>query len=176
MIYKYFIRTALPGALLLAGCATTETRTVYAPPEPIEQVYVYPAAGQSAQRMDRDRYECHLSAVKQSGFDPSRIRSGYQQRYTIVSAPPPGTNTVGGALAGAVLGAAVAGPRDAGGGALVGAAAGAVVGAAADSANQQQVERATRSAQRRNTAVEQRASDYRRAIGACLEGRGYTVR
>ncbi len=174
MIRKPLILTALP-ALVLAGCATTETRTVYAPAEPIEQVYVYPAAGQSAQRMDRDRYECHLSAVKQSGFDPSSMRGGYQ-RYTIVSAPPPGTNTVGGALAGAVLGAAVAGPRDAGSGALVGAAAGAVVGAAADSANQQSAARATRGVQQRNAAVEQRADDYRRAISACLEGRGYAVR
>lgn len=175
MIRKPFILTALP-ALVLAGCATTQTRTVYAPAEPIKQIYVYPAAGQPAQRMDRDRYECHLSAAKQSGFDPSRVRSGYQQRYEIVSAPPPGTNTVGGALAGAVLGAAVAGPGDAGGGALVGAAAGAVVGAAADSANQQRVARETRDVRRRDAALEQRADDYRRAISACLEGRGYTVR
>ncbi len=35
------------------------------------EVFAYPAKGQSAATADRDRYECHLWAERESGFDPS---------------------------------------------------------------------------------------------------------
>lgn len=35
-----------------------------------EQLYVYPAQGQSDQQMADDRYECHRWAVEQAGYDP----------------------------------------------------------------------------------------------------------
>jgi len=34
------------------------------------EIYVYPKNGQSEERQDRDRYECHLWAVDQSDYDP----------------------------------------------------------------------------------------------------------
>jgi hypothetical protein len=40
-----------------------------------EQLYVYPAQGQSEQQTADDRYECHRWAVDQSGFDP--VESDY---------------------------------------------------------------------------------------------------
>jgi hypothetical protein len=40
-----------------------------------EQLYVYPAQGQSEQQTADDRYECHRWAVGQSGYDP--VESGY---------------------------------------------------------------------------------------------------
>ena len=63
------------------------------------EIYVYPNKGQSTEQQGRDRYECYVWAVGQTGFDP------------------------------------VAGEPDAA-----------------------------------------KASDYQRALAACLEGRGYTVR
>ncbi|MEZ5565970.1 MAG: hypothetical protein R3F24_10825 [Gammaproteobacteria bacterium] len=62
-------------AMLLPACATAPSRTavvrsVPVPPTPVAAIYVYPAAGQSAARLDRDRYACHLWAVQQSRFDP----------------------------------------------------------------------------------------------------------
>lgn len=60
----------------LAGCAT-EPMAVPAPPPltvaplPDTRVYVYPAAGQSAAQLDRDRYECRQWSVQKGGFDPS---------------------------------------------------------------------------------------------------------
>jgi len=68
-----------------------------------------------------------------------------------------------------VIGAAVAGPHDAAGGAAVGALAGAAVGAAAESGNARRTPRV-------DPRLERRASDYRRAISACLEGRSYAVK
>jgi hypothetical protein len=142
----------------------------------VQQIYVYPNAGQSEGQLDRDRYECHVWAVKQSGFDPSQSQPGYNQRIVVSAGPPPGTNTVGGAVTGAIIGAAVSRPRNAGGGAVIGALAGAAIGASADNANEQRTERIQQRYDQRYARVEQRAGDYRRAIGACLEGRGYTVK
>ena len=85
-----------------------------------------------------------------------------------------------GAVTGAVLGAAVSHPHDAGEGALVGAAAGAVLGAITESARAAEMERrgqAMASHEAGQVAQqEQLAGAYRRAITACLEGRGYAVR
>lgn len=36
--------------------------------------YVYPRQGQSEEQRDRDRYQCHLWAKDQTGFDPSLPR------------------------------------------------------------------------------------------------------
>lgn len=169
----------------IAGCATPPPRHVHRtvdeiPPPPPTQVYVYPNNGQDAARLDRDRYECHMWAVNQSGFDPSNATVPPSQRVQVVAGPPPGTGTVVGAATGAVLGAVVSRPRDAGAGAAIGAIAGAVIGTASDAAREERTERIqerydARDA-RRQAQSYQLATDYRRAIGACLEGRGYTVK
>lgn len=56
---------------------------VYAPPRPVVRtergrgeeralkLYVYPAAGQSEAQTADDRYECHVWAADQSGYDPT---------------------------------------------------------------------------------------------------------
>jgi hypothetical protein len=80
-------------------------------------------------------------------------------------------------VVGAVLGAAVSSPGNAGAGAVVGGVAGGMVGAAADSS-------ARSDAVNYNAAVARRVerrygaemSNYRRAMSACLEGRGYSVK
>src|SRR5262245_56242861 len=48
--------------------------------QPDTTVYAYPLDGQSADQQDRDRYECHVWAVKQSGFDPSVPNLPREQR------------------------------------------------------------------------------------------------
>ena len=35
------------------------------------KMYVYPAAGQSESQMSEDRYQCHVWAADQSGYDPT---------------------------------------------------------------------------------------------------------
>jgi hypothetical protein len=170
-------------ATLLAGCVTEPlaVRRVSEPaPEPDTRVYVYPAAGQSGAQLDRDRYECHLWAVKQSGFDPSSTQLPPHQRVEVVSAAPPGTGTAVGAITGAVIGSAVSRPREAGAGALFGAVAGAIVGAASDQAREDQARqteaRLNAGSERWSADQGRRAEDYRRALTACLSGRSYTVK
>jgi hypothetical protein len=176
----------LLAATLLAGCASSpaqpvRTTQVAAPPPPPEeqaQVFVYPAAGQDERQLDRDRYECHRWAVRQSEFDPSLPGIPPHQRLRVVRAgPPPGSGVAAGAVTGAAIGAAVSDPWDRGEGALVGAAAGAVIGAIAEDSQARSVETAQDQADEAAIAEqERRAGDYRRAITACLEGRGYSVR
>src|SRR5260221_11922446 len=50
-----------------------------------QDIYAYPAKGQSQAQQDRDRYESHSWAVKQTGFDPSRAQAS-------APSPPPPSN------------------------------------------------------------------------------------
>lgn len=181
--------------LLVSACAETPSqpaprraaRTQAPPPPPAPapptvstQVYVYPTSGQSEDRVNRDRYECYLWSVKQSGFDPSQAQLAPHQRVEVVPMPPSGTNTVAGAATGAVLGAIIANPHDAAAGAVGGAIVGGALGAISDSQREQQAKQVQSRYDRRtaaqNAQLEEQASNYRRALTACLEGRGYTVK
>jgi hypothetical protein len=178
-------RTAVPALILLgllAGCATTEPlprreRAERVPPaEPAREpprVYFYPTQGQGPEQQDRDRYECYNWAVKQTGFDPGRTLAP-QERVAVVPARAPGENTISTAITGAIIGAIVSSPGHAAGGAMVGAAAGGLLGAAADNAQGQQSDRIVRG--RGDARYEREATEYRRAMSACLEGRGYSVK
>ena len=148
------------------------------PPPPPPEVFFYPTQGQSAQQQDRDRYECHVWAVKQTGFDPSRESVPREERVTVVPARPTGENVVGTAIAGAIIGAVVSGPRHAAGGAVVGATAGGLLGAAADNAqaNADATEVRRVEVTRGGNYYRRQSAEYRRALSACLEGRGYTVK
>jgi hypothetical protein len=37
----------------------------------VQQLYVYPAAGQTQQQLSNDRYDCHVWSVGQTDFDPT---------------------------------------------------------------------------------------------------------
>lgn len=176
----------LLAAAALSGCAT-ETVSYNAPLRPVTpdtNVYFYPAAGhqQSAAQQSRDRYECNEWAVRQTGFDPAAPQvPPHRQMQIIAGGPPPGTAVGAGAVTGAFVGAATARPWDTGRGALFGALAGAAIGGIVESEQHHAVEQAqaqadARSAYAQNAVIEQKASQFRRAIGACLEARGYTVR
>ncbi len=190
------VRGAMPMMLavcaaLLAGCATTPppeqrpappppppANTVYQPqpPPPVNSdVYAYPMRGQPPQQQDRDHYECSIWATQQTGFDPSAPGVPPQHQVHIVSGPPPGSGTATGAITGAILGAAIAGPWRAPGGALAGAVVGGALGTAAE-ASARQSQTVTVTDQRAAAQIQQRAANYRRAISACLDARGYSVK
>jgi hypothetical protein len=176
---------------LLAACvAAPPPRPPPPPPPPVQapppntDVYAYPLHEQPAEQQDRDHYECSVWATQQTGFDPSAPGVPPHDRMRVVSAgPPPGTNTAIGAVAGAILGAAIAPRWQSAGGALAGAVVGGAIGSAGDAANAQanaanfQAAQAASAQNRRAAAAqEQKAGDYRRALSACLDGRGYSVR
>lgn len=144
------------------------------------QVYFYPQKGQTTDQQSRDHYECYNWAIKQTGFDPSQSSIPPQRRVKVVPMPPPGYDTAVLAITGAVLGALIAGPRHAGAGALIGAGSGAIAGAASEASRQEYARQMQEAYVNRDQALETRyegkAGDFRRAMGACLEGRGYTVK
>jgi hypothetical protein len=172
----------------VAGCYSATTRAQQQLPPAdngqnrsaaVTQVYFYPKAGQTTQQQSRDHYECYSWAMDQTNFDPSVSSIPSEQRVRVVPMPPPGHDTVVMSIAGAVLGALIAGPRHAAQGALIGGASGAAVGVASDisrqeSARQMEEAYANRD-QARDLHYERKALDFRRAMSACLEGRGYSV-
>jgi hypothetical protein len=173
----------IAAGFVLAACAPRPmVRPVPAEPAPPPQteVYFYPLKNQDAKQQDRDRYECYLWAKKQTGFEPSAPQLAPHQRFEVVPGPAPGHDTAVGAITGAMIGSMMGGPHDSGEGAVVGMMAGAILGASSDAARQQEAASAQayvdQQSYQRNSTVEQKASNYRRAMTACLEGRGYSVR
>jgi len=150
------------------------------PTAPLVQLYFYPMKGQTNEQQSRDHYECYNWAVSQTGFDPGRSAIPKDQRVRVVPMPPPGHDTVSLAIAGAVLGALIGGPRHAVGGAMIGASGGAIAGAASDSARmehaRQQEEAYAARDRARDAQLNANAHGFRRAMSACMEGRSYTVR
>ena len=182
---------AMVAAALLAGCVTapatqpapvaTHAASAPASQSPgvtpnLTEVYFYPQRGQSQAQQDRDRYECFNWAVQQTGFDPSRraVPAGHKEQLVPVRAD--GATVVGGTLMGAAIGAAVANPWDRAEGAVVGAIAGTALGAIAANAQASAIQAAQQQASPARTGYEQQAAEYRRAMSACLEGRGYVVK
>ena len=172
-------------AVVLWSCApsgyTVKKETVDTPaPLPTTTVYFYPTRGQSEEQRDRDRYECYLWAVKQSGFDPGQAQLAPHQRIEVQPVAPPGADTAAGAVSGAIIGSMVAPHHDRGFGLVFGAITGAMIGAASDAARQEETERIQRHYDakdaQRYARLEKQARDYQRAMTACLEGRGYAVR
>ena len=126
----------------------------------------YPAKGQSAEQHSTDDAQCLAWAKQDTGIDPAAVAAA-------PAAPtgPQGERLRGaarGAAAGAVMGEIV--DDDAGKGAAVGATAGVVAGGRRSRQNQ--------AAQKQQAqATQAQALDrYYRAYGACMQGRGYTVK
>lgn len=170
--------------VVMSGCAppvySVRRTTAPPPPMPSVEIYFYPTKGQSKQQQERDRYECYLWAVKQTGFDPGQAQLAPHQRVEVVPATPPGADVAAGAATGAVVGSMLSRPRDNATGLVFGAIAGAMMGAASEQAKKEQAARIEQGYNQRDAQdyakLDRQARDYRRAMTACLEGRGYTVR
>jgi hypothetical protein len=173
--------SVLVAAAVMTACATTPPArpapVPAAPPVNMTKVYFYPLQGQTEAQQDRDRYDCHNWSVQKTGFDPSRRLAPGDTRATVVPAQSEAQHIGAGAIVGALIGATVAGRGDAGGGAVIGAVAGGMLGAAASDADKQQAARIEQQYNQRGAGrYEREAAEFRRAMSACLEGRGYTVK
>ena len=144
------------------------------------QVFSYPREGQSPLQMDRDRYECHIWAMGQSDYDPSLPPLPVRQPVRVEPVPPVGHDTFFLGFTGALLGAIIGGCHHSGEGALIGDAIGAITGIVSDSTRAEAARRIEANRNRGNdeynTRIEDRGADYRRAMAACLGGRGYSVK
>jgi uncharacterized protein YcfJ len=132
---------------------------------------IYPAKGQAAEQQTTDEQQCYDWAKAQTGIDPQ--------------APPPpaesadsksaGGQRVKGAARGAAAGAIIGevADNDADEGAKIGAAAGVVSGGRkARQEKRSTEEQAKTDAQAAQT---QRTETFKKAMGTCLQGRGYTT-
>ncbi|MCP5267236.1 MAG: glycine zipper 2TM domain-containing protein [Burkholderiaceae bacterium] len=177
----------LAASALLAGCAVAPVGYVPASePAPAQQavsveVFAYPKAGQSAEQQRKDRYECHLWAVRETGVEPSSltVRDRVGAPPEVVPVYPPVATTAATAATGAAIGALTSSRGHRTEGAIVGTIIGAIVGSIAEASSERAVAQAQAaqpaSTPDRASAVD-RADRYRRAISACLTGRGYQVR
>jgi outer membrane protein with glycine zipper len=129
---------------------------------------VYPAKGQSPQQQQKDQTECEAWAKQTTGIDPVAVAQA--------PTPAPGSTVGGGqrlggaargAAGGAIIGA-IAG--DAGTGAGVGAVVGTMAGGRR--ARQQQAQQQ----QQAEAQKQQTLNTSYRAVAACLEGRGYSIK
>ena len=133
------------------------------------QQFAYPAKGQSASQQKKDEAECHTWAIQQSKYDPAKPppATAAAKPATTATGTTPGAG-VRGAARGAVVGEVVGG--DAGAGAAAGAAAGRAQSRRQNAAQGQQQQ------QQSNQQQQAGQQAYEKARGACLEGRGYTVK
>jgi hypothetical protein len=133
------------------------------------QQFVYPAKGQSPEQQKKDESACYSWAVKQTGFDPAKAPppQAAAKPPTTATGTTPGAGARG-AARGAIVGEAVGG--DAG----AGAAAGAV--AARGQSRRQNEAAAQQGQQQAQAASQKQQTAFANARGACLQGRGYTVK
>lgn len=139
-------------AIILAAAALTASLATVGQ---AQQIYAYPAKGQSQDQQNRDQGECHSWAVQQTGYNPYQSSGGTQSGGVVRGA-------AGGAALGAV-GGAIAG--DAGKGAAIGAATGALFGGV----------RQHRQNRVQDNQASQASGNYNRAYASCMSSRGYTV-
>jgi hypothetical protein len=169
--------------ITLAVAATLATLTVapawaQAPSASELGLFVYPAKEQTKEQQTKDEQECYAWANEQSTIDPSAPTANSDSAAKAAQAKTDSATAgaaVGGAARGAAGGAvigAIAG--DAGEGAAIGAVAGAVGGRRArKQASRQAGEQAK---QQTEAASAQKTETFKKAMSACLEGRGYTVK
>ena len=149
-----------------------------------EQPIYYPANKQTAEQMNKDKTECDGWAKQTTGIDPVAVA----QTPAPAPAPPPAKTgpsgeRVRGAARGAAAGAVVGeiASNDADEGAKYGAAAGVIAGGRKSRQQQAQAEQQAQAqqqqaAQSAEAAKQEKIATYQRAVGACMEGRGYTVK
>lgn len=133
------------------------------------ELFVFANDGQSDEQMEKDKAECHYVAGQQTGYgmtapDPSSSASTGSK----------GGERVKGAAKGAALGAVIGEVADdkAGKGAAWGAAGGAFFGGRKKRKARKQQEQAQQQAEQEQVAVYE---NYKRAMTACLNSRGYSV-
>ena len=132
-------------------------------------LFVYPAKGQGAGKQEADENLCYAWARQQTGIDPTVAAAPVQ------AAEVERGDTVKGAAGGAIVGTAVGAiVGETGEGAAVGAVAGAARGRRERKRKKKEAEaQAQQATQDQET---QRKDTFKKAWGACLEGRGYSVK
>jgi hypothetical protein len=140
------------------------------PPKPATLgLFVYPGKGQDAAKQGQDENECYQWARGQTGIDPTAPPT--QAATPDVKKGGTVKGAAGGAAVGTAVGAIVG---DTGEGAAVGAVAGAAKGRRAQKKAEKQAQ--AQAQQAAQTQDAQKKETFKKAWGACLDGRGYSVK
>ena len=143
-----------------------------------QELFIYPAEGQSDEQLEQDKFACYQFAKKNTGVDP-------MQTPTTGAAPPAqaqggsvakdaGKGALGGAALGGVVGAIAGDTKK---GLAIGAASGGLLGGGRSYGTRKRSRQAQEQAAQQEASNQAAArSNYNRAYAACLEGRGYTVK
>lgn len=162
-----------PAALAQMDSAAAALATVQAKQK--LGLIVYPAKGQTSQQQAQDEQACYAWAKQQvdplaQGPNPDSAARAGKAKADSATQGAAVKGAAGGAAGGALVGAAAG---DAGQGAKVGAVAGALRGRRARRQAEQQAEQQSRA--QAQAQAGQQAGVLKKAMVACLEGRGYTV-
>jgi uncharacterized membrane protein len=180
-------------SLAAVGCALGFVSAVLAqqpapaaPPPPAAQttlagalgLIVFPAKEQTSDVQAMDEQACYVWANQQTGIDPALVRANPDSAAKVAKAKMDSATVgvaVGGAAKGAAAGALIgAVTGDAGTGAGVGAVGGAIAGRRAK--KQASAKAAQAGAAAANAQAAELINTFKKAMTACLEGKGYTVK
>jgi hypothetical protein len=155
------------GFLIVASMVALVCRASSTAAEPV----AYPTKGQSFDKQNRDEYECHQWAQKETGVDPVAVAEQATSTSKSGSDGKPGLGSgASGAAMGAMRGAA---EGDAGAGALHGAGMGRLI---AVIRSRRQMEQQKQAGATEDADLRAQLDKYDRAYAACLTGRGYAVK
>lgn len=131
-------------------------------------LYVYPERQQGATQQLSDESQCYSDAKTRSGFDPDATTAGTK------ATDGKGGNDHG-AAKGAAKGAVISGAV--GGDVASGAARGAVIGGVRTRRKEKKQEEQTqKQADADKAQLQQKQDNFKRAMTACLDARGYSVK
>ena len=166
-----------------ASAADPATPAVAQSPATSVGLFVYAAKGQDAAQQSKDETECYGWSKTQSGIDPAAPAPAPASTATAEAEKKGGGERIKGAARGAAAGAVIGDVAndDASEGAAVGAAAGVLAGGRQARKNRREQEEKAAEATAANAdaakaAGQQQLDTFKRGMGACLEGRGYTVK
>ena len=173
-------RVAVIAGLLAAGPAFAQVAAppTAPPPKPtFAQIglFIYPAKEQTPDQQKKDEDACYGWAEANTGLTlvPGKVDAEAAGKAAAKDAGQ--GKVVGGAAAGAATGLAIGAiAGDAGKGAAIGAVAGSVGGVRGRVQAKQ--EAGQKGAQQAVQANQQAVDQFKKAAGACLEARGYSVR
>jgi hypothetical protein len=131
-------------------------------------LYVYPQKSQNATQQLTDEQRCYNSAKTQTGYDPNAAAPAPKEKNKTSSSD--GHDVAKGAAHGAIISGAT------GGDAAAGARRGAIIGGIRSKREKKKDDEAKQKTEAKQTMQEKQKDDFKRAISACLDARGYSVR
>jgi hypothetical protein len=135
----------------------------------------YPSGGQTADQLAKDEGECFAWARQSTGVDPADPLAGVGAQPAQQGGPSSGAAAGAGAVGGAARGAIIGNLADEDAGEW--AAAGAVVGMARGARRAKQAEAQQQAQAQAQTEAQkaERIGLFKKAYGACMQGRNYSV-